>query len=182
MNQSDLKSMIEYDPINGKFKWIINQGLRARNGQFITPTITNKGYERFQVMGKKFMAHRLAWLYMTGNWPSQIDHINRNPSDNRWLNLREVSNAENCQNKSIRSDNKSGVAGVTYKEWPMGKCWHAAIVANNKRIQLGHFYTKEEAIAARLAAEKVHHISKTTNANAVQLTSANSGAPAMNED
>lgn len=83
---------------------------------------------------------------------SVVDHINRNSLDNRKNNLRECTQADNCINKSIRSDSSSGVTGVTwYKKYNK---WLARITVNKKRILLGYFDDKEEAIRARENAEK----------------------------
>lgn len=92
---------------------------------------------------------------MTGSWPKeQIDHINHVRSDNRWINLREATNQENCKNRSISIRNKSGVVGV---RWTKGKTkWAAYIHVNSKDKYLGFFFDKFEAICARKSAENKH--------------------------
>ena len=94
------------------------------------------------------MAHRLAWLYVYGCWPDEIDHINQIRDDNRIANLRSVDRTTNCQNAS-RQKSESGVTGLVKRY--TGK-WEARIQVNKKYIYLGIFSTKSEAIAARKAA------------------------------
>jgi len=95
------------------------------------------------------MAHRLAWFYMEGEWPT--GHINHIRDDNRWVNLREVSNQENHKNQSISINNKSGVIGVCWNK--KARKWHAQIKVNYKAISLGCFSDIHNAIKARKDAE-----------------------------
>ena len=98
-----------------------------------------------------YLAHRLAWVYMTGEWPTtQIDHINHSGSDNRWINLRDVSSSENSRNSSKYKRNKSGFNGVHF--YKARRKWIAYIKHNSKLIYLGVFEDKEDAIDARKAA------------------------------
>jgi hypothetical protein len=114
------------------------------------------GYIQIKINGQLHLAHRLAWLYVYGDWPAeQIDHVNRDRTDNRIANLREITQAQNCQNRSVQHNSTSGVAGVTWNK-TLGK-WHARIGLGGRRRHVGWFRTKAEATAARLAAEiKLH--------------------------
>jgi hypothetical protein len=94
-------------------------------------------------------------LYVYGEWPKlNIDHINRNPSDNRLVNLRDVTQKQNRQNASKRSDNTSGYPGVYW--FKRDSKWVANIKHDYKLIHLGLFESLEEAVAARKAAEKLY--------------------------
>ncbi|CAH0532169.1 Phage HNH homing endonuclease (ACLAME 27) [Ralstonia phage UAM5] len=93
------------------------------------------------------MAHRLAWLYMTGKWPEQfIDHANMNKGDNRWGNLREANKSQNNANQPARTT--SGLKGAYWSNASMS--WQAKI---NKRY-LGSYGTAEEAHAAYMEAAR----------------------------
>jgi hypothetical protein len=111
------------------------------------------GYIIIRIDNVLYLAHRLAWLYMTGSWPpAQIDHINRSRADNRWENLRAVSNTENAWNRTAPS-NKSGFTGVRREN----NKWLAEIKVNYKPIRLGLFETPEAAHTAYLEAKRKLH-------------------------
>lgn len=113
------------------------------------------GYWRVFLMGKSWLAHRLIWAIQTGALPeTDIDHADRNRSNNVWSNLRLASRSQNCMNRSLRSDNRSGVTGVTWH--PCGM-WQAQIGKNGRNRYLGLFRTVAEAAAARAAAARILH-------------------------
>ena len=149
-----LRSILHYDPATGIFTWKVSTSNRIKVGD-IAGCPGGGGYPQIRAQRRLHQAHRLAWLYVYGEWPKgQIDHINRNRSDNRISNLREVTNKQNGQNKSKRSDNTSGHPGVHW--YKQSSKWVACIMHNYKRIHLGCFSVLEEAIAARKAAEKLY--------------------------
>jgi hypothetical protein len=149
LTQSLLKELLHYAPDTGVFtRFSENAG--SFNGA--AGCVVPRGYVSIWVAGKVYRAHRLAWLYMTGEWPeNETDHINGKRADNRFINLRSVTHEENNQNKSISRRNKSGCTGVT-KKASNGR-WLAQIMANNERIHLGVFDDIKDAIAARRSAE-----------------------------
>lgn len=144
-----LKQYLHYNPDDGSFTRILKDGSTGRiyrKQNYLTITINDKSHS----------AHRLAWLYMTGEWPSNfIDHINRDPSDNRWCNLRIASYAENNRNKSIGIDNTSGYKGVNWHKHK--NKWRSEIKVNKKAIHLGYYDNKEEAAEAYIQAAKKYH-------------------------
>ena len=148
--------LFHYEPKTGLFINKTTRNPRAPIGQLAGYTNTI-GYVVIQVNSRKIHAHRLAWFYMTGEWPShQIDHINRNRSDNRFCNLRPVTSAENMQNTTDRTNNTSGHRGVTWHK--QRQKWQAQISVNNKHKYLGLFDNLEDAIAARTnAVNQFHH-------------------------
>jgi hypothetical protein len=115
------------------------------------------GYIRISVDNKNYKAHRLAWLYVNGEWPShEIDHINGNRSDNRIDNLRDVPRAQNIQNQvKPHSNNKTGYLGVT-----KGPCnrFRAFIGVNGKNVNLGRFDTAELASEFYQLAKAMVHV------------------------
>ena len=149
-----LRSILSYDPETGIFTWKIGSANQVKAGD-IAGCPDGDGYLRIKVQSRLYRAHRLAWLYTYGERPKgQIDHINRNRSDNRIANLRDVSHKLNLQNKSKYSNNASGHSGVVWNK--RASKWLARIAHNRKQIHLGYFNTIEEAISARKAAEKLY--------------------------
>jgi len=112
---------------------------------------------RFNVFGKKHeQAHRVAFYLMTGRMPVEVDHINGDKLDNRWVNLREVTSSVNKQNaRKARVNNKTGLLGVCYK--PKRNKYHAQIVVNRRHYHLGYYDTAEEAHEAYLEAKRKMH-------------------------
>jgi len=157
MKHSYLTSILTYSPETGEFQWAAPRP-KVKVGQKAGYLKKNKGYIYIEIDGKSYSAHRLAWFYVTGNMPiDQIDHINRNKSDNRFENLREATRGQNRANS--KSTNKHGLKGVRLLPWMKnaGKCWQAEITHNKKVIYLGCFATKEEAHLAYCdAARKLH--------------------------
>lgn len=147
-----VRHLINYNPKTGLFTWNAKRrrctpgakaGCRMKNGYII-----------IRLDNALYLAHRLAWLYMTGAWPAhQIDHVNGDRADNRFSNLREATNIENAHNRHKRRNNKSGYTGVRAES----KRWLAEIKVNYKTIRLGLFDTPEEASRAYQDARKTYH-------------------------
>jgi hypothetical protein len=149
-----LRELLHYDPETGIFTWKVRAANLIKVGD-ITGCPGGDGYLRIGLHNRLFLAHRLVWLYVYGEWPSlDIDHINRNKADNRISNLRDVSHKQNHQNKSKPSNNTSGHPGVSW--YKRISKWQARIMHNYKHIHLGLFENIEDAIAARKAAEKLY--------------------------
>ena len=145
---------LAYDPETGHF-YRTKNGPGVRAGQ-LAGTSNPDGRREISVFNRKIKAARLAWLVTTGEWPKgEIDHINGDPSDNRIVNLRDVSRMVNQQNqRRAKSSNKSGLLGV--KTNKTGKC-SANIVLEGKKIFLGMFDTPYQAHVAYLAAKRRLH-------------------------
>ena len=157
LNVSKLQSLLDYDLDSGVFKWLkLGIGRRANK---IAGCQTDKGYIAIVINGKRYLAHRLAWLYMTGEWPIEIDHINGCRSDNRWVNLREVTHAINCQNqRKARSDSKTNLLGVYRKKDKISKPWAAYIKLAGKNHFIGYFSKSGDAHKAYIEAKRLIHI------------------------
>lgn len=157
LNQNKLKSILEYNPDTGLFVRLKRSGARGIAGD-VAGCKNNNGYIVITIDGKLYQSHRLAYLYMTGEWPNNIDHINHSRNDNRWINLRSVTCGENQKNKSKQKNNKTGITGVCWSSrW---KNWRAQINGNGKNIAIGHFIDKFEAICARKSAENKYGFHK----------------------
>lgn len=143
ITQAELKHFLKYDPDTGLFTWNTSHNTKLKVGA-IAGGLDGEGYHRVMLNGKHYKGHRLAWLYVHGVMPDcEIDHINRNPSDNRIDNLRLADRHLNTQNCGIRKDSTSGFAGVSFYK-PTGK-WKAQISVNKQKRHLGYFDTPEEA-------------------------------------
>jgi hypothetical protein len=143
ITQSQLKSLLHYDAETGVFTWLSKPCRRIRVGD-VASNARWDGYVRVGVLGKRYLAHRLAWLYVYGEWPKQdIDHINCNPGDNSIANLRECTNSQNQMNAPIKSSNKSGFKGVVFTK---GK-WQANGCIEGKTKYLGRF--ADPAVASK---------------------------------
>ena len=144
VSREEVAAFLSYDPQTGLFTHKVN-GHKRRAGA-VTGRLDTKGYVRIRLLGYEFKAHRLAWLLTYGMWPTaEIDHINGCPSDNRIMNLRDVSVAENGWNRAkAMRNNKTGVLGVC----EMNGKFVAQIGVDGKRVRLGAYDTVEEATVA----------------------------------
>jgi hypothetical protein len=151
-----LREVLHYNPDTGVFTRLINTPNFPEFGiGAIAGNDNGQGYLVCSIKGTIHKCHRLAFVYMSGEWPTQeVDHMNGNRADNRWANLRLVTRAVNRQNmRAARSDNKAGLIGVAGNA---GK-WRAAICAGGKWHWLGNHSTPELAHAAYLEAKRRLH-------------------------
>lgn len=149
-----LRELLHYDPETGIFtrrSW--SGGRLAAGARTGRPNV--QGYRETQLAGVKYKEHRLAWLYMTGEWPKHtIDHINGIRDDNRFENLRDVNRFINKQNtRRAPSHSTTGFLGVSRHQ----SKWQASIRVNNKQLYLGRYETPEDAHAAYLSAKREFH-------------------------
>lgn len=163
-----LTELLDYDPKTGEFTWAsVSRHWFASDAHWAAFRAAQKGLKPFstehsrgyllgQIGGEQVLAHRAVWAYCNGEWPSeQLDHINHDKRDNRLVNLRIATQAENAKNSNRRSDNTSGVTGVYWCR--NRKKWTAQIgLPNRKTKPLGRYTALEDAIAARKAAEIEH--------------------------
>lgn len=149
LTQDGVWNTLRYDTETGVFTWAVSPRQNVRAGA-VAGMVNSQGYRVIKVRGSGYMAHRLAWFFTNGVWPSdEIDHINGNRDDNRIANLREASRADNNRNVAMRRDNSSGRKGVT---WHKGR-WYAQIQRDGKKIYLGSFTDLDAAANAYRAAE-----------------------------
>jgi hypothetical protein len=165
ITQELLKELLHYHPDTGVFTWKERDKKTFGTGNFnslfagkVAGHMDPYGYLVIRIFEKAFKAHRLAILYVTGSMPSnETDHIDGNGANNEYKNLRCVTSEINAKNRKIRSDNKSGVQGVSWRE--SSNKWVARININKKRVHIGNFDSLEEAVKARnkLMLENGYH-------------------------
>ena len=151
----EVSERLSYNPETGVLLWKIRPTTRIKAGTRAGSAKSGGGYRRVLIFGRPYKEHRVAWLLQTGSWPvNHIDHRNGVRSDNRFSNLREATNAENCRNGGIRSSNRSGVPGVG---WHIRSArWRARITVDGHAVFIGAFETFDAAVAARKAAERTY--------------------------
>ena len=147
INHTALTDALYYNEQFGIFVWRKGrQGIKAGS---IAGSINGRGYVGVTIDRINYLAHRLAWFYVNGEWPKlSIDHINHTKTDNRLSNLRDVGQSENSRNMSGSNGRVMGV------HWAKDKgSWEARIRDGGKNHFLGRFKNKDDAIKARKAAE-----------------------------
>lgn len=154
ITQAQLQERLNYDPETGVFTWAAPRS-RVRVGA-VAGRLNTRGYRVIETDGKPYMAHRLAWLYVYGSMPAfELDHINGQRDDNRLANLRELTHAQNCQNKrKARADSGTGVQGVS----KVGNRYKAEITVNGQWLYLGRFPTVDAANDAYQRAKSALHV------------------------
>ncbi len=152
MTQNQLKKLVHYEPTTGVFTRINTSKYSSYNDGDVINRINDEGYPSSYIGGKTYRLHRLAFLYMIGSMPKHtVDHINHIKIDNRWVNLRDVTGAENMRNQSINAKNKSGHNGVHWHK--RHSKWCANIFYQGKIVSLGSYDNISDAIAARKEAD-----------------------------
>lgn len=160
LTQDRLKEILHYNPETGVFTWkqSLRYGFKGKRAGSRKATKRGVCYEYIRVDRKLYIAHRLAFLYMEGAFPpDEVDHINRDTTDNSWINLRKATRAENLRNSSVHSDSASGAKGVSWDK--VNQKWVAQICVHGKNMHLGRFLMQEDAMRAYVAAEKVYKAS-----------------------
>ncbi len=141
ITQEQLKNLLNYCPETGQFTWIKPTSSKVKVGS-IAGSPQSGGYIQIRINNKRYMAHRLAYLYIYSVWPKEfIDHINGIKTDNRICNLRDATNQQNQRNRGAQSNNTSGYKGVVAQ----GDKWRAQIIIDGKYKSLGLYYSKSEA-------------------------------------
>jgi len=151
-----VRELLAYDPATGDFTWRITRG--KMNAGEPAGSIWKIGYRFIGIDSRSYLAHRLAWLLMTGAWPTQnIDHINGDRADNRFSNLRDVSQALNVQNqRKPHVDKKScRLIGATWDK--ANRNWKAQVIFKKRTVYSARFETAEAAHAAYVEAKRRIH-------------------------
>lgn len=161
LTPSLVREFLSYNPNTGEFTWLPRDRIhfagerhwRMWNSRFAGKPIGSMGtrYYRIVLFYRLYPAHRLAWAWMTGEWPEEdIDHIDHDGSNNRWSNLRAVSHKDNARNLSLKTNNTSGINGVSFDV--RRNKWTAYIQVDGKSKYLGAYVDLQEAAKARESA------------------------------
>lgn len=151
-----LRELLNYDPETGVFTRAKVTCNKVKIGD-VAGSLHHNGYIHIRVLGVIQAAQRLAWMYMTGKFPDgQIDHINGIKYDNRWSNLRDITQQTNLENQRVAyANNKSKLLGVDFRP-KLGK-WAAQIQVKGVKHYLGLHNTPEDAHAAYTDAKRKLH-------------------------
>lgn len=151
IDQKLLHELFDYDPKTGIFRWKKRLANCIKVGDIAGSN--HDGYVRITIKRKRHFAHNLAWIYMTGETPPHfVDHIDGNPSNNRFSNLRLATKSQNKMNEKLRKDNKIGLKGVCYHKH--SKKFVTQIYVDGKQKTIGYYSEAEDAHNAYLSESK----------------------------
>lgn len=153
LTQARLKELVRYNRRTGVFTALQTSGARFAGKEMVATN--RRGYVRFALDGKEYLAHRLVWFYVHGYWPEEVDHRNGIKNDNRLRNLREATSLLNKQNKR-RAQGANPLLGASWNK--RKQKWKAAIrIPGDVRLFLGYFDTAQAAHKAYVCAKREHH-------------------------
>jgi len=151
ITQERLKELLHYNPETGIFTNRVSRS-NVKAGD-VAGAVRPNGYIHIRIDKKYYLSHRLAWMFVHGNFPEwEVDHINRVRHDNRITNLRAAHPQQNQKNTKTRTDNTSGIKGVYWDA--RSNIWHAEIMTGRKKCYLGCHKDLVEVVARRLAGEQ----------------------------
>lgn len=157
LTQERVKELFVYIGITGQLFNLTNRAYNAQKGD-IAGDINSTGYRRVNVDGKRYLVHRVIWLYLYGEWPNgQIDHIDGDKLNNRLANLQVVSAQGNSRNSKRYSNNKSGVTGVMIDKGNKSNPFRAEICVNGINKFLGYANNLLDAVCLRKSAENKYN-------------------------
>ena len=155
LTQDRLKTLLHYNPYSGNFT-VLKTSNNSKNIGSIAGRLNRSGYTIIYVDGKRYLAHRLAWLYVTGDFPeSMLDHVNCIKNDNRFINIREANHRLNAYNRTADKNSISKYKGVTWCK--RDKRWVAQININGINKWLGRFDSEIKAFKKYCDVAKKQH-------------------------
>lgn len=157
MTAERARELVRYEPETGEFYYTKRMSNFCRkDGR--AGTTGQRGVRIIRLEGKTYLAHRVAVLLMTGQWPvHEVDHIDGNPGNNRWENLRDIPHKNNVYNMRHTPSHKKYSALMGAQWCQQGKLWKSSICIDGKVVRLGVFESAEAASAAYLKAKRALH-------------------------
>jgi hypothetical protein len=153
LTADELRNLLDYIPSTGGFWWKERPGntwWNATHAGKPAGSVSGTGYIYIDVHRLSYRAHRLAWLWMTGEWPPvEIDHIDCDPANNTWRNLRPASRSEGSQNRRVGRNSTTGIRGISYNS--RRKQWIVRIMVDKQSHFGGWFRDLQEAQMVRNA-------------------------------
>lgn len=147
LSAEQLHSILDYDPKSGLFHWKQSFGVNAKEGN-IAGYVRPDGRRQIKIGYIRYLASRLAWLYVYGEWPGLfVDHIDRDKSNDAISNLRQATARQNHWNSGVKRHNSLGLRNITRHK----KRFAVRIYQDKQAIYRQSFATLEEAMAARNA-------------------------------
>lgn len=158
ISAEDIRELFDYDAETGVLYWAVDRSIKTRAGD-VAGGDHNQGYLRVGVNYNRYLIHRIVWLLCHGDWPKYaIDHIDGNKKNNRISNLRDCSQQDNLRNQGFRTNNTSGIIGVS---WAKAESkWRAVITIDGRTKVLGRFIDIKDAEKCRLKANAVYGFHK----------------------
>lgn len=162
ITQARVRELLHYDPETGVFTWRVTPSGRPGHNRIVGTVCSGRSSIRLHIRidGRIYKAHRLAFLYMAGRWPTeQVDHRDGDGLNNRWSNLREATQSQNKQNTraAYKNNRSSGLLGVYRSPNKYTNKWFAGITIDHKFLYLGNFPSTTAAHASYLAAKRRFH-------------------------
>lgn len=160
ITREEVLALLDYDEFTGVFTWKVGRSCVKSGAEAgtVDVNVSGKTYRYIAINGRKYLAHRLVWLVLTGKFPdAEIDHLDGNGLNNRAANLRPATRSENARNMRRQVRNTSGTTGVYWNK----SCakWQASIRLNGWNKYLGLFESFDEAVIVRKESEKLHGFS-----------------------
>ena len=156
LTASRLRALFKYQKRTGAWKRLVSTSYRSLAGETTFGCLNANGYRQLAIDGKVYLCHRLAFLYVAGEWPAEhVDHIDTDRSNNKWRNLRQATVKQNNQNQGLRRNNTSGLKGAYFNK--ARGTWFSSITVNSKVKHLGTFQSREHAAKAYRRAAKEYH-------------------------
>lgn len=151
-----VRELLDYNVDTGVFTRRVNCS-NTKAGA-IAGSVHKDGYLQIAIDGRRYLSHRLAWLYVHGRWPCfEIDHINGIRTDNRIVNLRDVPKAVNQQNLKAAPRGKASGAPLGVTWYRKSRKWRAQIAVDGKQMHIGYFDTVSDAHEAYLQRKRQVH-------------------------